>query len=225
MAADRERERLFRDGMRRLEQMLPAARAEAEAGCEIGDQSELLRRQAPFIREDNFLAVIIYPAPKGGWHADLVLKDVPVGYPDVLGTRAESPCRTKIAAHEFAKGLLVSALVIAQGHVGGDTADKPTKPVFLLGNWTIDLEPMLFERLAALKHLGGLDGYGSKQAANERVASAVAQYFPDGISRTAFEDLPRDDYGRLVAVLHMAALNGVYTYPPRPDAPPPEVVQ
>ncbi len=220
MGADIDRERLLREGMRRLEQMLPAARAKAAEGGKIKNESELLRAQLPFIREENFLAVVVYPAPKGGWHADLVLKNVPPGYPDRVGTPVQAPCRSKIEAHEFAQGLLASALILAARNADGGGDGAPSKLVFLLDEWAIDLEPQVFERLSALRHLGGLEGYGAKQAAHERVASMVAQYFPEGVSRRALEDLPHDDYARVAAVLHMAALNGVYAYPPRLDAAP-----
>ncbi|MGI4851991.1 MAG: hypothetical protein ACRYGR_08630, partial [Janthinobacterium lividum] len=74
---------VFLDGRRRLRQLLPWARAEARKTPFDGVQhSPLGRAQIQYARTANLDALIIYAAPLGGWHADVVFKSVPPGTPN-----------------------------------------------------------------------------------------------------------------------------------------------
>jgi hypothetical protein len=53
---------------------LPIARARLNEVDRFELASPLGEAQLPYVTEDNLSAILIYQAPKGGWHADLLLK-------------------------------------------------------------------------------------------------------------------------------------------------------
>lgn len=204
-------------GRRLLRQLLPWARAEArKMEGKVEANTPLGAATMAYVTEDNLGALMIYPAPLGGWHADLLFKQVPPGVPNSLGSPVAEPLRTRSEAEAYAKKLLVHALLIANQN--GATAAKPA-PVFLLFDWSLTLLPELYETaLAAMPDM--VDGYGSVAHAIERVEAVLADLAPDGFDGDAFNDWPRDRKTRLLAVLHMAALTGLFRYPPRRDTSP-----
>jgi hypothetical protein len=113
MEADRDLER----GRRLLKELLPWARSEAKKdSLKFEPKSALGRASMSHVSEDKLDAVMIYPAPKGGWHGDVVLKGVPPGVPDAFwhaGRGAlqnarrsrgrRETCARRIAGHRSAK--------------------------------------------------------------------------------------------------------------------------
>lgn len=211
----------YRQGRRRLRELLPWARAEARkpgyADSEIKEQSALGRASFSHVTEDNLDALVIYPAPLGGWHADLVLKHVPPGVPNTIGSPVGSPFPTRSAAEDGAKKTLVMMLVTAARNRASPAASLP--PVFILYGWSMDLLPALFEEALAL-FPDRADGYGSKEAAAARIEETLAALCPAGFDGVAFNDWSHGDKVALMTVLHIAALSGVFAYPLRRDAPP-----
>jgi hypothetical protein len=209
-------EREYRQGRRLLRELLPWAKAEsrkAEVETEIG--SALGRSVVTYLTEDNLDALLIYPAPKGGWHADVVLKSVPPGVPNVFGTPVENPCRTRAEAEERGKDLLVSLLQLAAKNVGAE----PAAPVFMLHDWTFPLKTdVLPQALTLMPEFAS--GYGSPLQASARVEAALDELCPEGFDGKAFDAWPHDKKARLWAVLHIAALSGLFVYPMRRDAAP-----
>lgn len=203
-------------GRRRLQQLLPAARAHVRkhppkdgGGTALGDA------QMSHLTEANFDALVIYPAPLGGWHSDLLLRDMPPGLPNSVGTPVAAPLRTREDAEEHSALLLQFALYIIERN--RTEKATPKKPVFLLYDYKIDLQPDVLEKsLAARPELGG--GYSSVEAAESRIAELLAELAPGGFKGT--EGWSPEDLTRLWAVLHMAALSGLFVYPPRRDASP-----
>lgn len=72
--------------------------------------SELFDVTVPYGREDNLDRIEIYPAARGRWHADLVLRSVPIGVPSIIGTDIATAPRTRKAAEQIALQLLVHVL-------------------------------------------------------------------------------------------------------------------
>lgn len=205
-------------GRRLLRQLLPWARAEArKPEFEVKLGSALGETTAAYVREDNLDALMIYPAPKGGWHADVVLKHVPPGIPNVMGTRVEQPLRTRAEAEEAGKSLLIFMVKLCE------RAKSTGDPVFLLHGWAFTLSLKVFE--LALKAMpegagGPSGGYETKEQAIERIEDVLAELCPDGFDGEAFNGWSPIRKARLLGVLTVAALTGVYVYPPRHDASP-----
>lgn len=207
-------------GRRRLKNLLPWARAEvAKRGYETAEKSPLFLAVAPYLTEDNFDALVIYEAPRGGWHADLLLKKVPPGITNVVGTPVQSPCRTKDEAENFAKNILMMACY--QSEHGDKTAHMPA---FLLYGWEFPL-PLMPELAAALTedaHVTSRLGYGTDFQAAVRVEKAIDELFPNGFDGDLFNQADDKKKAKLIAVLHRAALSGLFRYPRLTDEPSPE---
>ena len=209
-------DKMLRDGRRRLRQLLPAARAKARENGGLHNPNALAEATLSGRDERSLDAVLIYPAPLGGWHADIKFRDKAPGVPDVIGTPVQAPCRTKAEAHEVAFTILVGLLASFERRHFPPGAP----PAFHLDGLAVQLSPRIFEELAKYAGTGGLDGYGSNAAAIERVREVVEALLPGGITVEAVNALPREDSYRLLSVLHMATLNGLYRYPPMLDATP-----
>ena len=194
-------------GRRLLKILLPRAKELlAEKKLSWQPMSGLGRAQAPYLRIDNVDAVIIYQAPKGGWHGDVVLRSVPPGVPDTLGSPVENPCPTRESAVELVTGLLAQIM-------GGDAAAMEAgPPVFLFHGFEFSLMPELLEIAPA---------HTSVERALIRLAEIERTLFPNGVpdGEIALEGEP---LARLVSVIYMAAKTGVFRYPPKFDAEPGE---
>jgi hypothetical protein len=202
-----------------LRELLPWARAEAKKliaeggmlGFELG---ALGAATSPYATEDNLDALVIYPAPLGGWHADVLFREVPLGVPSAMGSPVANPYKTQSEAAAAGKQLLVFILCMeAKGK-----AEKK-EPVFILHDCVFNLMPDAYEFLRSVDPKL-VTGYGSPEKAADRIAETLAKYFPDGFSYDAFKAASPIATSRLMSVLHMAALDGLYVYPMRRDASP-----
>jgi hypothetical protein len=207
-----------RQGVRLLRDLLPWARAEAKKrgnDHELMAGSALGKSQFPYITEDNFVALVIYPAPFGGWHADMLLKNVPPGVPNSIGSPVATPYETREKAEAYAKEMLIGMLVQA----ARSKAEPPSNPAFLFYDWEIKLQRELLDKLLAQKP-DATKGYGSEEAAIARLEGIVAGLEKIGFHQQNFDSWPIEWQNRLMSVVYMAALSGLFVYPPRQDAPP-----
>ncbi len=205
-------ERAIARGRRRLVEMLPWARAQARkdtgrlfAGNAIG------RGTFGNIKAENLDAFMVYRAPLGGWHGDILLRDMPPGCPNVVGTPVGQPSATEAEAEAHAKYILVGLLK----HIATlDPGAGQAPPGFLFFGFDVVLNPRLFTRaLAAMPQFE--DGYGSHEAAIERLDEIVSRIWPGGYHGEDPNELPRDQGVKLLTVIHIAALSGLFAYPPR----------
>jgi hypothetical protein len=204
-----------------LRTLLPWARAEARKANDSKMTSALGLATISQLRESMLYSLAIYPAPLGGWHADVIFRGMPPGYPNAMGTPAGQPCRTFREAEEHGKGILVALCRIAAQNEREKT--EPKKPVFQLYGVTIELKPEIYALALAgqPEGAGGPNGgYVSKEHAIERIEETIAKLLPDGIGLDQIKTLDHMSLSRLMAVLHIASLTGVFRYPPKPDASP-----
>ena len=209
----------WRQGRRRLRDLLPAARAHYRNGSKMTKPSPIFAATAPYVREDNFYALVVYPAPLGGWHCDLMLKETPPGISNAMGSPAAQPLGTKAEAETMALALLCMALAVQDQY--GNSQMPAGKPVFWLNDVVCDLIPAFYEK--ALPHMP--PGYNDdRDVINARVAKMLDDVFPEiepaNVSLEHVHALSERDRAKMLAVLHMAAPGGVFTYPPRLDASP-----
>jgi hypothetical protein len=184
-----------------LQSLLPWAREEAERLRSSGEIyiGALARAQVAYVTEENLEALVIYEAPEGGWHADVVLKEVPSGVPNCFGSPTEDPLPTYDAAMEIGKKTLVMLLVLAA------TDMEAGPPVFILDGNVFEL---------SVDILAWAHGYGSPERAAERLKVYLAAHFRDGaFDGPAYLALPRNDRNQLLTILHMAAVDGLFRYP------------
>lgn len=212
----------FARGRRLLRELLPWACAEArKADVKFTSSSALGAATSAYVTQDNLDALMITPAPLGGWHADVVLKHTPPGVPNTMGTPVERPLRTRQEAEETGKRLLVMMCVMAAKN--GATKAPPPDPAFLLHGCAFTLLPAFYELSLALmpEGAGGPDGgYASKERAIERIEETIGRLYPGGFNMKVWKESNRVTKTELLTVLHIAALTGVFAYPPRRDATP-----
>lgn len=212
MADDRD----FARGQRLLRELLPWARAESRKAYVKPEMTSALgRAAATYLSEDNLDALIIYPAPKGGWHADVVLKKTPPGIPNSFGTPVGQPRRTRAEAEQAGKDILVSLLFLAAKNAAAEAAP----PVFMLHGWNITLSPDVLP-IALTIMPAHKSGYGSKLQASAQVEQAIDRYFPNGFDGESLRALSQEEQTHFMIVLHIAALSGLHAYPMRQDAAP-----
>lgn len=60
-----------------------------------------------FMRLENVVELHIYSEGPERWYADIVFKDVPKGYSNMIGTPVKAPVRTQAEAIDFAKAMLL----------------------------------------------------------------------------------------------------------------------
>lgn len=191
-------------GRRLLKTLLPRARELwAESENKWAPQTGLGEAVGPFLRVDNLEAIMIYQANLGGWHSDFLLKRVPLGIPNIIGTPVEEPLPSRQAAQDRAEEMLCG-IMCAEAQ-----ANAPAPPSFLFHGHRVDLTP---ELLNVIGH-----GYSSEQRAVEGVEEMSQRVFPNGVpdGDIVLQGEPLADF---LAILHMAVLSGVFRYPPRVPA-------
>lgn len=107
--------RELREGRDRLKSWMPRLRAKID----LSDTSESMEPTSMIaqaitdrLTEKNFDAVIIRES-HGGWHADVLLKGLPAGIGNVLGTPEEEPLASRMEAEKAAVMILRGLLRIA----------------------------------------------------------------------------------------------------------------
>jgi hypothetical protein len=204
-----------------LRTLLPWARAEARKANDSKMTSALGLATISQLRESMLYSLVIYHAPLGGWHADVLFRGMPPGFPNAMGTPVGQPCRTFREAEEHGKGMLVALCRMAAQNEREKI--EPKKPVFQLCGVAIELEPELYALALAEQPEGAggpNGGYVSKEHAIERIEETIAEIFPAGVTLESAQALDRSRQARLMSVLHIASLTVVFRYPPMQDGSP-----
>lgn len=209
-------ERTLQRGRRRLRDLLPAARAKVRAGYSLENPSPLARAFGVHVREDNIDAVVVHPGPKGGWHCDVLLRDVPPGVPNCIGSPIATPFHTEREAEAYAVDALALALAMERDRKAG--ALPLGKPVFWLHDLTLELSPDVLQRAAKVRQESFDMTRDDVIAGLRRTLSRLGLEHDATLEQV--EALPEMDRVLLAANLHGAAACGLFTWPPRMDAPP-----
>jgi hypothetical protein len=207
-----------RQGVRRLHALLPAARASVRRGeHRAGGASPILQAQQPWIRQENFGALVIYPAPLGGFHADLHLKYAPPGVSNVLGTPVQMPCRDRAEAETVAFAILCLALQLEADTKAAGAVPKGDRQ-FLFHSIALTLPAQVYNE--ALDAFPNVEAELSETAALERLDMLTATLF--GGATPTYERvtaLSREAAASLQAACLVATLAGIFRYPPKPHMP------
>lgn len=171
--------------------------------------SPIAKAQKPYITRDNLGGMLVYPAPLGGWHADLVLKKTPPGVLNSFGTPVTDPPKTKEEAMRVAYGLVQIALAMAAENEAAPSEAEPADPAFILCDVIVfPLHPELLRRMAAAAPPP------NEVRALRRLEEVMMQLF--GRHDPTFEEVDTLDHERrslLLSVIYIAALHGILRYP------------
>ena len=102
-----------REGRKRLKKLLPAAMREAKKrlgdGSFEAQQSLMADVMIRHAEPGNLEGVMVYRTERG-WYADLVMREVPLGASNVMGTPADMPRMSREEAEKEGYQVLVAAL-------------------------------------------------------------------------------------------------------------------
>jgi hypothetical protein len=191
-----------------LKRLIARADAEPKDRFKATFSSPIAKAQKPYVTRDNLGGMLVYPAPLGGWHADLILNKTPPGVLNSFGTPVTDPPKTKEEAMKIAYGLVQIALAIAAENEAAPS-EAPADPAFILCDEIVfPLLPELLSRMAAAAPPP------NEVRALRRLEEVLIQCF--GKHDPTFEEVDMLDHERrahLLSVIYIAALHGILRYP------------
>ena len=208
-----------------LRDLLPAAR-EAAATEEHGLEamSGVAQASAPYLREDNFEAIVIYPAPLGGFHCDLLLKKTPPGVANTMGSPVAKPLPSREAALNYACKILTGMLARQRLNAAQPAAAEPSAaaPVFELFGADMPILPDLTEIAQSIREAIETLKRGpfTYDDALAMLAEATSECFPDGDVLKAARKLNQRQRMNIMIAVHLANLVGVFRFPQPSDGTP-----
>lgn len=120
----------LRDGRKRLAKLLPGLRK----SISLSDTSEHMQAKSVFgqaitdrIKEDSFEALVIRQTDRG-WFADLILKGMPTGISNVMGTPEAHPLPSREDAEQAGNAMLRGLMRLAMENEIA-SRDKPIQDV------------------------------------------------------------------------------------------------
>jgi hypothetical protein len=201
---------------RLLLELLPIARAGIARGDLLVEPvSGLAEASISHLTEANLDGIMIYPAPLGGWHCDVVFRNTSAGMPNCWGTPVGSPLATRELALAHAPRLLGCVLVAMA------MPKTPMAPVFRLfdANYVLKQDILDWAVKARPDTKGGLDSKEQAETRLREVLRILCLKDPE-TELEGFDDWPFQKKEALLTVLHIAALTGVFVYPVRKDGLP-----
>ncbi|MFG6572146.1 hypothetical protein ACGYLO_11130 [Sulfitobacter sp. 1A13353] len=209
----------MKDGRARLKRLLPEARAYARKAMRNPDiqmQINTAKGMATqrFIRADNFRALVVYRTPRG-WYADLLLKQVPPGVSDVMGTPMSMPHETREEAEEAAVHILQSMClqsIMNEGLVS-DGSKADVRP-FKLFNISMPLPGEAVDLCVPVMAITGQTVMEARTYALSRLEEACARIGID--ETTTIEDMadkPDADHEEIFRLCCMTAATNCIEFP------------
>jgi hypothetical protein len=190
---------LMPDANKRADELI-ASEAHVTACGRIGESA------LPWCRIENVWGVRVYPAPLGGWHADILLEGVPDGLPDALGTPAASPANTQGEAMAIAIHLIGMAIANSRRE---RPPEKPKELVFEFHGFEIMIPSEAFELAKPVTQADPR----TPQMMHDRLAQFVEEVFPNGVTSDAMERLEVSGRVRLLTIACMSLAKGIFRYP------------
>lgn len=214
-------EEQLEEGRSRLARLLPDAKAEAKADLRKGGtEVEVLtaRGQAVdrYIRIDNLEALVVHSSDQG-WYADILLKEVPPGIANVMGTPTSHPLATREEAEEAAATLLRMGAMQSALNTGAsaDTPETDVRP-FSIYDLTIDLPG---EAVDMIVGAGAVIGQSRDEMAVYSFGRMREVCDRHGIDETttadAMNSLSDENMMEIVRLSCMLASCGHIAYPPQ----------
>lgn len=195
-----------------LRKLLPKARAmvkEAQ-GTEFRPGGAVAAGLHGSLRIDNVDAVDVHQGPHGGWFADLVLKEVPLGTPMRFGTPSDEPLPDREAAVKFGIRLLAFIIAIERTDVNRKT---PAHAGFVFYGIELHVPRRALE--AVKPHMS--EDPRTEAEFEERLSELRQEFFGDNDpTEERLSALDESSQMRFFAVVAIALLRG-YVQWPKPE--------
>lgn len=212
------RDQQMKEGRRRLKNLLGRAKADVRKrgrSLEMQPLSVLAQSLTGRITKRNFDALIAYEDGEGRWFGDLVLKNMPTGMPDAMGTPSNEPRATRDAALKDAYGALLAMLANIE-EAKRASFDKPPvdERVFVLYGFSFKIPGHAVD--AASELFGLVDGgetYSLEQSVYlmtraVREISGEAEFTGD-----LYDAAPQDAKTQLLAAMATMMIFGFFRFP------------
>lgn len=187
-------------GRRLLKRLLPQAKEQATSTSTSAEVvSEVAKALVSHLTIDKLDAVVISEATLGGWHADLVFRDLPIGVASVIGSPVQTPLSSWSEANDLAVRLLA---YVIQAIDHSDHSEQP--PVFEFYNLIFPLNPEILQELVAR---------GIREFLSGAQVIAKLREFDSVRTEKLFERESETRQQLLWARVHMAASFGLFRYP------------
>jgi hypothetical protein len=176
----------------------------------LDEMSGLAEAVMPHLTERNLQALMVYEGPPGCWYADIVLKRVPPGVANSMGTPADRPHLTRQDAIREARHLLM--LVMAnEDAIKKEKITAQDVRVFLFHGFRIDVPPKLLDLVSEVMPIGHTDT--SADQALQFFEYLIGNIFPEGFSLEAHKALSPKDSAAFQSAIALCMLHGIVRYP------------
>ncbi len=167
----------------------------------------------PFITETNLDGIEVYPGAAGGWPAGVVVRSVPLGVADVIGTPTAAPLATSAAAEEMAQHLLQLCLATADANLARGPVPG-TFAVLLLHGQPITPPHSLMAACGKDPERG--PERLSREVAHGALERVLATHLPGEVTADAIAALPDRAAAELRFTVAEAMLAGALRHPANP---------
>lgn len=212
------------EGRRLLKELLPELRKSISLSNPDGalqSQSHMGQSLMGKIREENFDALVIRRSV-GGWHADILLADMPVGMPNMMGTPESDPLPDREAALSAGKVMLrqLCRLAMENAVASRDMPDKNTRP-FDLHGYIFEIPGEMVEKIGESLAVFGQALFPDVETARSQLRANLLRLMgEDKFDPDIFDELPQEEKMRIGINMATLLLFRDFRYPARPQAEP-----
>lgn len=192
---------------RNLRRLLPIAEAKASEGkgtYEAASAHGDAMRQ--WVRIENAYGVHIYKTPLDGWIADIELKNVPDGFPKVIGTPVSMPLENRKDCERDAVGML--AMMIHNS--SEKEPEAPTENVFIFHDLTIKLPHETIVKLSQARKF--MTDVMPQNYVMQRLAEVSEKH--GELSEEIMRNMSNKDRDEIVVVCALAMAERIPRWPP-----------
>ena len=170
---------------------------------------------------DNLDALVIRKS-SGGWHADVILKGLPVGVSNVMGTPEARPLPDREAAVAAGTGILrqLCRLAAENALAGRDMVQQDTRP-FELHGYTFQIPGEIVEHVGQIWAMAGRDLVPDAETArNLLTENLVRTMGTDSFDPERYGALANDEKTSIGITMATLLQFGEFRHPDRPVAAP-----
>jgi hypothetical protein len=158
-----------------------------------------------FMRLENVEGVHIYAEGPERWYADVVFKDVPAGYSNMIGTPTKAPVRTQAEAEDYAKTMLI---MLRDSPV---PEERPDEIIFPFDNVSLPIPENLYRELVKARDAVGQEF--SLEYITDLMERARAR-IGGPITVDRFNAASQDDRLFVLTAATLCSLSGHIRWPP-----------
>jgi hypothetical protein len=211
------------EGKKLLKSLKIKARKDAEkilydTSSSFMPSTVLGQRTLENIKEKNIEAIVVYNNQQNEWFADILLKNTPVGIPNVLGTPVNSPEKTEKEALKSAYTILVNLYkeILLNEKTKSDLRTPNKDRVFILYGNSLNIPGEVIEKFHEFLNNAGIEKLFSREELRQQLHKKIKEiqteeeFNPDDFDRSTKEK--REE---IISIIIQLLLQGDFKYPER----------